>query len=113
MIRIVLCLCLAAIVGTLMAPHGAVADQELFIEKKCNMCHSITSLDVAAKKKKKVLDLSKVGADHDAAFFAAYLKKEKAHVAHEGLDSVEKHKVKFKGSDEEATKLGEWLTTLK
>ena len=78
----------------------------VFAEQKCDMCHSVNSLGLASKKKSGAVDLSNVGADGDAQFFAKYLKKET------DLNG-KKHPAQFKGSDEDLTILAEWLATLK
>ena len=65
------------------------------------------------KKGAEPPDLSHVGANHDAAFFSSYLTKKSAHTPHADVKSTSKHKLKFKGSDEELNKLAAWLATLK
>ena len=103
-------------------PQSASADKEIFIEHKCNKCHSIASEGIEKKTKKKKEeskdkiappDLSDVGKYHDAAFFAKFLKKKTVHILHDGKEGTKKHKKKFKGSDEELKKLTAWLESLK
>jgi mono/diheme cytochrome c family protein len=94
------------------APGAASAadGKELFVAGKCVRCHSIESQGVAAKPKegeeKDVHDLSKVGADHDAAWIQKFLRKQ------ETLDG-KKHKQKYRGSDADLETLATWLASLK
>jgi hypothetical protein len=111
---------------TCWATSAKAADEkQLFVEMKCAKCHPISALDIAKKgggdadeeggdeDKTTPPDLSDVGKNHDAAFFSGYLKKETAHVAHAGCDSTKKHKIKFKGTDDEVKRLADWMATLK
>lgn len=87
-------------------PPGKAA----FLAQKCNMCHSIDSQGVARTGKSEKMagpDLSNVGAEHDAAWMTAYLKKEQANA--EG----KKHGKGWAGSDEDLAALTEWLASLK
>lgn len=85
------------------APDG----KQIFIDKKCNSCHSVESLGLErTNPKAKGTDLSKVGDQLTADFIAKYLKKEEA------LDG-KKHGLAFKGSDEEFNALVNWLASLK
>lgn len=78
----------------------------IFVDAKCNACHSIESQGVEAKKKNdKTPDLSKLTAGHDVDFWMKYLKKE------ESLNS-KKHAMPFKGSDEDLKIMVEWLSSL-
>lgn len=93
-------------------PGGdAVADTEakaLFVDNKCNSCHSISKAGVERKggtQSSKIPDLSTVGSKHDADWMAKYLKKEEAM-------NGKKHTVPFKGTDEQLTTMTVWLATL-
>jgi hypothetical protein len=77
----------------------------LFEEKKCNMCHSVESAGIVSKKK-DAKDLSTVGDNYDAGFFAKFLVKE------EKIDGKE-HKTSMKGTAEEIKTVAEWLSLLK
>ncbi|HEX9250625.1 MAG TPA: c-type cytochrome [Ignavibacteriaceae bacterium] len=77
----------------------------IFVNNKCNMCHTVTSAGIESKKSDAV-DLSNVGKDKTVEFLTKFLKKEAK------LNDKD-HKASFKGTDEELTKLVEWLSTLK
>jgi hypothetical protein len=79
--------------------------KELFVEKKCNLCHSVESAGIESKMKTAV-DLSNVGDKYDAEFLAKYLTK------NETIDDKE-HKVTLKGTEEEINTITEWLSSLK
>ena len=107
---------------TALTPAKSRADAALFTAQKCNNCHSITAAGVEVKKdpaeeadeeESKPVDLSHVGSFHDTAFLQQYLMKETNHTPHDGNSSEKKHKLKFKGSDDELKKLVEWLAGLK
>jgi len=77
----------------------------IFVENKCNSCHSVEAASIEGKKKDAV-DLSKVGDKYNTEFLAKYLvKKEK-------IDDKD-HKTAMKGTDEEVKVLTEWLASLK
>ncbi|MDY7094730.1 MAG: cytochrome c [Acidobacteriota bacterium] len=107
---------LGALILSSAAPAAAAGDGEadapgrmVFMDAKCNLCHGIDSLGIEAKTKSEKLrgkDLSTIGADHDAEWFTAFLKREIE------LDGA-KHKKGFTGSDEELMTLVNWLTELK
>ena len=118
---------LTAAVLLLLGAAGAAAPaedkgQELFLKNKCNKCHTIEAKGIAAlpKKggeededdadgeKKKPVDLSKMGAEHDAAFFQGWLKRETE-------KDGKKHKFKLPKAttDEEVAAIADWLATLK
>ena len=102
------------LVITIVALYGfafTIADdksddgKKVFVDNKCNMCHTVTSAGIESKKSDAV-DLSTVGKDRTVEFLTKYLKKEAK------LNDKD-HKASFKGTDEELTKLVEWLSTLK
>ncbi len=102
------------LVITIVALYGfafTIADEKsddgkkLFVDNKCNMCHTVTSAGIESKKSDAV-DLSTVGKDRTVEFLTKYLKKEAK------LNDKD-HKSSFKGTDEDLTKLVEWLSTLK
>lgn len=104
-------------------PQVAKADAKTFTELKCNKCHSIKAAGVEVVKADpgdeedasgpKPPDLSTTGKYHDAAFLESYLKRDVGHVAHEGDTSDKKHKMKFKGTDDQLKQMATWLASLK
>lgn len=94
-----------ALYGFTFSFAGDDAGKKVFEEKKCNTCHTVASAKIESKKK-DATDLSAVGANHKADFFAKYLNK------NEKIDDKQ-HKVAFKGTDEELASLTKWLESLK
>lgn len=89
-----------------MAADTAAA-QKLFLDKKCNTCHSIDSAKISKKlASSKAPDLSNVGAEQNAEWIQKWLKKE---VELHG----KKHTFAWTGTPEEAKTIAEWLATLK
>jgi len=102
------------LVVTIVALYGfafTIADQsgddgkKVFVDSKCSMCHTVKSAGIESKKS-DASDLSTVGKDRTVEFLTKYLKKEAK------LNDKD-HKSSFKGTDDELTKLVEWLSTLK
>ncbi len=102
------------LVITIVALYGfafTIADQQnedgkkIFVDNKCNMCHTVTAAAIESKKSDAV-DLSTVGKDKTIEFLTKYLKKEAK------LNDKD-HKSAFKGSDEDLKVLVDWLLTLK
>ena len=79
--------------------------KQIFIDSKCNNCHTVTSNEITSKKD-DATDLSNVGSSGDAQLIKSYLLKE---VKINDKD----HKIKFNGSDAELNTLSAWLTSLK
>lgn len=79
--------------------------KKIFIDNKCNMCHTVTSQGIESKKSDAV-DLSEVGKDKTTEFLNKYLKKETK------LNDKD-HKASFKGNDQDLKILVDWLLTLK
>ncbi len=88
-----------------IASNDDPAGKKIFVEQKCNMCHTVKSVGIESKKS-DATDLSNVGAEMKAEDMMKYLKKEMK------LNDKD-HKTAFKGSDEDLKKLVEWLSTLK
>ncbi len=110
-VRSILFLAVLTISGLLLASMMAAAQapdgKALFVDGKCNMCHSIDSQGIEKKLKSgKGHDLSTVGSDRDPAWLRKWLKKE---IELEG----KKHEKAFKGTDAELDTLINWLGTLK
>jgi hypothetical protein len=81
------------------------AGQKVFVDNKCQMCHSVESAGLTSKNKKAV-DLSNVGSTYKADFLNKWLTKE-AKIK----DNL--HKVAFKGDSRNLNELTIWLETLK
>jgi len=79
--------------------------KKIFVDNKCNMCHTVSSQGIESKKSDAV-DLSNVGKDKTVEFLNKYLKKEAK------LNDKD-HKSSFKGSDDDLKVLVDWLLTLK
>ncbi|OGU58832.1 MAG: hypothetical protein A2X64_09490 [Ignavibacteria bacterium GWF2_33_9] len=80
--------------------------KDLFLDGKCNTCHSISSLEIKGKMDKGP-DLSDFGSkEMTNEFLTKYLNKE------EKLNE-KTHPVKYKGTEEEMTALVTWLNSLK
>ena len=79
--------------------------KQIFIDSKCNNCHTVTSNDIQSKKDNAV-DLSNAGNSGDTQTLKSFLLKE-------AQINNKDHKVKFKGSDAELNTLAEWLSSLK
>lgn len=93
--------------------------QALFVKHRCAACHSVKAVGVekkvfegdeeaaeAAKSKSKPPDLSGVGLEHNAAWFARWLQKKE-------MKDGKPHKKKFRGTEAELKTLSEWIATLK
>lgn len=79
--------------------------KQLFIDQKCNMCHTVEVVNIESRKK-DATDLSIIGDNYDADLLAKYLLKE------EKIDD-EIHKSVWKGTDDDLKKISEWLASLK
>lgn len=80
---------------------------KMFVDKKCNSCHSIDALKITkTNANSKAGDLSLVGKVRTSDFLTKYLKKEA------DIDG-KKHGVAFKGTDDEFKAMVDWLANLK
>ncbi|NWF49454.1 MAG: c-type cytochrome [Ignavibacteriaceae bacterium] len=79
--------------------------KQLFIDKKCTMCHSVSSQNIKSPKK-DAADLSNTGEGKTIELLKQYLKKEQK------INDKE-HKTAFKGTEEELDEIVRWLETLK
>ncbi len=104
----VIALAIAATVGFSLLPAEEVTGKDIFLNNKCNTCHSIKSQGIESKVGEgKYPDLSNVASNKfENDFIKKFLMKE------ETLDG-KKHAIKFKGDDAELSKLVDWLQTLK
>ncbi len=83
------------------------AGQKLFLDKKCNTCHSVDSVKITKKlATSKAPDLSNVGSERNAEWITKWLNKE---VELNG----KKHTPKWSGTPEEQKTLVEWVASLK
>lgn len=88
-----------------IASEDEPVGKKLFVENKCNMCHTVKSVGIESKKS-DATDIKALEEDKNAEFWMKYLmKKEKLN----GKD----HKTAFKGSEEDLKKIVDWLLTLK
>jgi hypothetical protein len=91
--------------------YAGVSDEvtsgkKIFIELKCNSCHSIEVEDIEVKLKRKTsIDLSDVNSIQDSDLLVKYLKKT------EKINNTV-HPVLFKGSDVELNELTTWLKSI-
>lgn len=79
--------------------------KQIFLNSKCNNCHTIPSVEITSKKD-DATDLSNASSVGDAPLMKSYLLKEAE------LNDKE-HKIEFKGSEEDLNTLINWLLTLK
>lgn len=84
--------------------------QQIFLQHKCNLCHTIKALGIQSAYKgpedKRPPDLSDVGTKHNADWIAGFVTKK------EELDG-KKHKKRFEGSDDDLKALAGWLASQK
>ena len=79
--------------------------KQIFIDSKCNNCHTVTSMEITSKKDDAV-DLSNTSSVGDEKLLKSFMLKE-------SKINDKEHKLKFKGSEEELNELVNWLLTLK
>jgi len=79
--------------------------KQIFLDNKCNSCHSVSSQDIISKKD-NAIDLSDTGSLDNADLLKSFLLKE-------AQINDKDHKMKFKGSEDELNTLVNWLLTLK
>lgn len=83
------------------------AGKKIFMDQKCNVCHSIESQSIVKKTAtSKGPDLSNIGAEKSAEWIQKFLNKE------ETLNN-KKHSKSWAGKKEDLTTLSAWLATLK
>ena len=93
------------------------AGQKAFLDNKCNSCHTLDAAKIAkieiedeeeedADSKKEPPDLSSVGKERTAAWIEKWLMKK------ETIEG-QRHRKKFKGSEEELKAVSAWLATFK
>lgn len=82
----------------------------VFLEYKCNKCHTVSAAKVERSEKepegdRPAPDLSSVGSRRSRAWIEAFLQKR------ETIDG-RRHKPQFRGDDEELAALLDWLGSL-
>lgn len=99
--------------GSRLSAQGGADGKKIFLDNKCNACHSITALNIAVKKSadeeksdKEAPDLSGIGLERNADWLTKYLMKKES-------IKGEKHLKKFKGSEGDLAVLAQLLETLK
>lgn len=121
-----LCFALVLAVAFVGVQAGFAADsipagQKIFLDSKCNSCHSLKAAKIEKKQTetaeaeeaapsgtpaKKPPDLSGVGLKHTAAWMEGWLMKKE-------LMDGKKHKKMFRGSPGDLKTLTTWLSTMK
>ena len=88
----------------LAADAGAAAldGKQIFLDQKCNMCHSVSSAGITPTSKIKAPDLAGLASKEDPAFLTKFLKKA-------ADKNGKKHIKPFTGSDEELGAVVAWL----
>lgn len=79
--------------------------KSVFVDKKCQMCHTVQSFEITSNKK-DATDLSSVGNEMSVELIVSYLKKETEF-------NGKLHPPAFRGTDEELQALSVWLGSLK
>jgi cytochrome c551/c552 len=99
----------AVIVSSGLASTAVAADgKALFLENKCNMCHSVDSQSIEkTSKTMKGVDLSNAASLVESADWA------KSFLKREVKKDDKNHQREFKGTDEELNAIVDWLMTLK
>ena len=105
------CACFLGVTAYVQAldeqPAKEPAGKTIFLENKCNTCHSIDSFGITKKlASSKAPDLSNVGSEKKADWIIKWLKKE------ETLND-KKHLATFKGTEEDMKTVAAWLESLK
>jgi cytochrome c2 len=90
-----------------VAKADDAAAQKLFVDKKCNTCHSVESAKIDKKMaSSKAPDLSDVGTKQNAEWLTKWLNKEV------DLDG-KKHPASWSGTPDDQKTLVTWLASLK
>lgn len=101
----------AILIGAASSPSTGKPGKSLFLDNKCQQCHSVESLGITrngeAPPGKLPPDLSGVGLRRTPDWISKWLMKEEKNT--EG----KKHLKKWKGSEEDLATISNWLATLK
>lgn len=99
---------LSAIRNSSEGSAGSLDGKKIFLDQKCNTCHSVSAAGIEAKTKMEKMkgpDLSKVTTEQDMKTLTQFLhKKEKI--------NGKRHMKAFTGTDEELGALLSWLDKL-
>ena len=97
---------LAVVAGaSLLAAEASAATldgKQIFLDQKCNMCHSVSSEGITPTSKIKAPDLAGLASKEDPAWIGKFLKKT-------ADKNGKKHIKPFTGSDEELAAVVAWL----
>ena len=81
--------------------------KELFVNNKCNMCHSVPKVDIKSKMPTKYPELpNKIAKDTKVDELVKFIKQET------NLNG-KKHGLKFRGSEDELKSILKWLQEIK
>lgn len=111
-IAVVCAVFIGSLTGEATAQNSADG-KKIYMDNKCNACHSITAQSIPVKKvegeeknEKDPPDLSSVGLERNADWISKYLMKKEA-------IKGEKHSKKFKGSEGDLSVLAQFLEAQK
>jgi cytochrome c551/c552 len=94
--------------GVLGSAAAAADGKAVFLEKKCNTCHSVDSQSIVkTSEKMKGPDLSNAASLVESADWA------KSFLKREVKKDDKNHQREFNGTDEELSAIVDWLMTLK
>lgn len=102
MFRIRYSLLSLVLIGAFAAPALAADGKAVFLDKKCNKCHTVSSASIEKTSKLKGPDLTTEAISGDAKVLKAYLKK---------VETIngKKHGTAFTGSDEDLDAVIAWV----
>jgi cytochrome c551/c552 len=80
----------------------AADGKAVFLDKKCNKCHTVSSASIAKTSKLKGPDLTTEPIKGDAKLLKGYLKKQE-------MINAKKHGTAFTGSDEDLDTVIAWV----
>ena len=92
----------AAATDAVPAAGAATDGKQIFLDQKCNMCHTVSSASITPTSKIKAPDLTGLASTEDEAFLKKYLKKE-------ADKNGKKHIKGFTGTDAQLDALVSWL----
>jgi mono/diheme cytochrome c family protein len=84
------------------ASAATLDGKQIFLDQKCNMCHTVSSAGITPTSKIKAPDLAGLASKEDAAWLGKFLRKA-------ADKNGKKHIKAFTGSDEELGAMVAWL----